>query len=71
MSFPLVQAIQLFERAQATEIGIYIRTDDPKGLRQDLTAHLKALSPKYDDLMTALPPGNEQVWICKKGADAP
>lgn len=71
MAFHLESAAQLFERALAVEIGIFVRTEDPKGLRQDLYAHQKALSPRYDRLIFAIPAGNTEVWICKRGADAP
>lgn len=63
-------AIAIFERALEAEIGIAIQTPDPKTYRQELLlARRKLKDPRYDILVTALPAGNKEVFVCKKNAD--
>lgn len=67
---PLEDARAIFERALATEIGIAIATPDPKAFRQELIeARLKLKDPRYDNLVTALPAGNKEVFVCRKDAE--
>lgn len=63
-------AIAIFERALKAEIGIAIATPDPKMFRKDLlVARQEIKNPRYDIIVTALPPGNKEVFVCKKNAD--
>lgn len=69
---PIDTAKALFDRALGEEIGIGIRTDDPKAFRNELyRAKLDLKDPSYDSLITLLPRGNEWVYICRKDAEGP
>lgn len=62
----LLQAI--WERAISpeVEIGIAIKTNDPKGMRNSLYVHRKEFgNPKWDEIIIFMPNTNE-VWLCKK-----
>lgn len=60
---------ELFDLALKVEIGIGVKTDDPKAFRQELIIwRSKNPNLEYSKLQFALP-NMEEVWIFKKGVD--
>lgn len=69
---PKEESKALFERALSREIGVGVRTDDPKAYRQELYLAKKDFNdPRYDNLVILLPQGNEWVYIVRKDAEGP
>jgi len=60
----------LFERAQAAENGIYVKTNDPKALRQEILAARRELKV-FDNVMTFLPEGRQEVWLIMESVEMP
>jgi hypothetical protein len=71
MQKPTPEALlPLFDRVLETEIGIAIATNDPKALRQELLA-AKRGQAQYDDIITFIPAGKDEVYLCKKSVELP
>ena len=60
----------LFERAMEAENGIYVKTNDPKALRQELLAARRELRG-FEKVMTFLPEGRQEVWLILESVEMP
>lgn len=59
--------LNLWSRAADCEFGIAVRTTDPKMLRTKLlNAVREANHPAKDALITFLPAGRDEIFICRK-----
>ena len=64
--------LNLWTRAAACEFGIAVQTTDPKMLRTKLlNAVREANHPAKDQLITFLPEGKDEVFICRKTVELP
>jgi hypothetical protein len=64
--------IPLLEQAHQREIGIAIETNDPKALRAELyKARDESGREEFHELITFLPEGKNEVFICHKSAELP
>ena len=64
--------LQCWDRANEAECGIAIQTNDPKTLRTRLlnTAR-EAGHPAMADIITFLPEGRDEVFMCRKTVELP
>ena len=60
----------LWSRAAECEFGIAVQTTDPKRLRDKLLA-VKRETEGFDQLITFLPEGKDEVFICRKTVELP
>lgn len=71
-TLPIEVINELWQRASESEIGLEIKTNNPKDLRQQLlVARKSGLTPPFEGLMTFLPPSGDSVYICQKSAELP
>lgn len=64
--------LDLWSRAAESEIGIAVQTNDPKALRTKLLNTVReADHPQKDQLITFLPEGKDEVFICRKTVELP
>lgn len=63
--------LPLLERALESEVGLGVATNDPIRLRQELSELRKESSPQFDALITFIPEGNTEVFICQKNQELP
>ena len=62
--------LNLWSRAAECEFGIAVQTTDPKRLRDKLLA-IKRETGGFDQLITFLPDGKDEVFICRKAVELP
>lgn len=62
--------LPLLRRALETEIGISVAVNHPLLFRQELL-NIKRDRPEFDELITFLPEGKDEVFICRKGVELP
>jgi hypothetical protein len=62
--------LPLLERALESPVGISIETNNPKALRQELLA-IKREKVEFENLITFLPEGLNEVFICHKSVELP
>lgn len=64
--------LNLWSRAAECEFGIAVQTGDPKALRTKLlNAVCEAQHPTKDQLITFIPEGKDEVFICRKTVELP
>lgn len=71
MALPEATLSALWNRASAAEIGIGIKTNEPKQLRNMLyILRTKVKDPEWEKLIIFMP-ANGEVWLVKKTAELP
>lgn len=62
--------LPLFEQVLEREIGIAIRTNDPKALRDELyRARDQSGKPEFHEVIAFLPRDKDEVFMCRKSVE--
>lgn len=66
--------LPLYDQALEREFGIAIATNEPKRLRQDILLAREKFgerNPEWNDVITFLPEGRNEVFMCRKSVELP
>lgn len=64
--------LALWDRAAEVEIGIAIKTNEPTKFRNKLlTVAAEAKHPARETIITLIPEGNDEVFMCRRTAELP